>query len=298
MAFKKATVYESKARIALVGPAKAGKSLTSLLIASGLGSKIAAIDTEHGSLAKYAKRIDFDVVELDDFNPKLYIAAMHEAEAQGYDVLVIDSLTHAWASKGGILRQVDAAAAKTKSGSTFDAWRDPSALHTDLVEAMHASKLHIVATMRAKMAYALEQNDKGRMVPRKIGLEPVQREGMEYEFDLVGELDREHVMTVEGSRLEGFDNVRIEKPGREVGEQILAALAGERRRDRWETEQGQLGAASGMVLSELAPDELRSYLEEVEKHVRTHPELAPADKAAWRTHYAAAKQALDRTGAP
>lgn len=228
MSFKKATKFESKARLAIMGPAKSGKSYTSLLIASGLGKRIAAVDTEHGSLSKYSHLVDFDVEELSDFSPTEYIRCIREAEEQRYDVLILDSLSHAWAGKGGILQQVDKAAASARGETNkFTAWRDPSALHTELIEAIHSARLHIIATLRAKMAYVLEPNASGKMVPRKVGLQPIQREELEYEFDFVGTLDSEHNMHIGESRM-GFGFTTVAKPDAELGRGILAWLAGEK----------------------------------------------------------------------
>jgi hypothetical protein len=293
MGFKKASKLESKARIALCGPSGSGKSLSALLIASGLGTRIAALDTEHGSLAKYSDRVNFDVDELTSFDPKVCIAGIREAENAGYEVLVIDSLSHFWAGKDGILQQVDRIAAKSKSGSTFDAWRDPSALHTELIEALHTAKVHLVTTMRSKTAYVLEANDRGKMVPKKVGLEPVQRDGMEFEFDVVGELDLDHRLTITKSRYEGFDGATFDKAGADFGRQLLGWLAGEKRREPWETETFALGEEErlGTLVCEAPPHVVSKYLEVVEQHVKRHPELPRAEKDGWRKHYALCKQA-------
>lgn len=257
MGFKKATKFEAKARIAIVGPAKSGKSYTSLLTARGIvgpRGRIAAIDTEHGSLSKYASLTDFDVEELSDFSPTEYIRCIRQAEAERYDALVIDSLSHAWAGKGGVLQMVDQAAGKGGEVNKFTAWRDPSALHWELVEAMHSARLHIVVTLRAKMAYVLEENDKGKKVPRKVGLQPIQRDELEYEFDLVGTLDASHMMHVGESRV-GFGFQHIERPGIEFGEGIRAWLAGEKR-----PLVGMVGDLSGVDLRGASPSTLSRYI--------------------------------------
>lgn len=103
MGFEKATKSKSRARVGLCGPAGSGKTYTALKLASGLGEKVAVIDTEHGSASKYADEFDFDVMELDSFHPNNYIGGIKEAEKTGYDVLVIDSLSHAWVGKDGVI---------------------------------------------------------------------------------------------------------------------------------------------------------------------------------------------------
>lgn len=294
MAFKKATKFESKARLALVGPAKAGKSLTALLVASGLGPRIAAIDTEHGALSKYADRVDFDVMELKSFHPKEYIAAMREAEREGYDALVVDSGTHAWSSKGGVLRQVDEATQNSKSKDSFGAWREPRKVQDDFVEALHESKLHVCMTLRAKMAYELQKNDRtGKLEPVKLGLEPIQDKDFEYEFDFVGMLDRDHIMTIEGSRLAGFGHTVTEKPGKEFGERVLAALSGVVRKEPWETVEFLLGELTGTLVGEASEGTIGRYVLAVREHIKRHPDFSRADRDTWIAHGVLCAQAQE-----
>lgn len=198
MAFVKATKKQAKARIAIFGPAGSGKTWTALELARSLGDKVAVIDTEHGSAAKYCDRFPFDGDEMTDFAPGKYIQAIAEAERAGYDVLVIDSLSHAWSGAGGLLEQAD------KKGGRFDAWKDLTPQHNKLIEAIMAAKLHIIATMRSKTEYVIEKvkNRNGQEVsaPRKVGLAPVQRDGMEYEFDVVFNLDESNGITTTKTR--------------------------------------------------------------------------------------------------
>jgi hypothetical protein len=126
LAFKKAVKHESKLRCALVGPPGAGKTYGALSISKALleqmgngDSGIAVIDTEHGSAAKYADLFDFDTLELTSFSPIRYIEAIKAAEAAGYAVLIIDSLSHAWNGVGGVLELVDRKGANNK----FNAWK-------------------------------------------------------------------------------------------------------------------------------------------------------------------------------
>jgi hypothetical protein len=143
----------------------------------------------------------FDVAELHgDFAPQKYIDAITEAEKAGYDVLVIDSLSHAWMGSGGALEMVDNAARRSKSGNSYAAWREVTPHHNRLVESMLSARLHIIVTMRTKTEYVIETDSRGKQVPRKIGLAPVQRDGLDYEFDVVLEIDRDHVASVDKTR--------------------------------------------------------------------------------------------------
>ena len=200
--FQKATRKQAKARVAIDGPAGSGKTYTSLLAASVLanGGKVAVIDTERGSASLYADEFDFDVVELQNFNPRNYINAIDEAEREGYSVIVIDSLSHAWEGEGGILDLHDAATKRQKTENSYTAWKDVTPVHREFVDRMLQSKCHIIATMRAKMEYSQEKDGNGKTVIRKIGLAPVQRAGTEYEFTVVCDMDVDHSLAVSKSR--------------------------------------------------------------------------------------------------
>ncbi len=106
--------------------------------------------------------------------------------------MVIDSLSHAWMGKGGALEQVDNAAKRSQSKNTFGAWREVTPRHNSMVDAIIRFPGHVIATMRSKTEYVLEKDDRGKSVPRKIGIQPVQRDGLEYEFDVVCDLDLEN----------------------------------------------------------------------------------------------------------
>ncbi len=224
MSFVKATKAKARARLGLCGPAGAGKTYTALRLATGLGERVAVIDTEHGSASKYADEFDFDVMELTSFHPQNYINGIRDAEKEGYEVLVIDSLSHAWIGKDGILEQVDKTTAKQKTANSFTAWKDVTPIHNQLVEAMLSSKIHLIVTMRSKMEYVMVTDEKGKKVPQKVGMAPVQREGMEYEFDIVGDLDVENNLIISKSRCKALSGEVIKKPGIETAKIIKAWL--------------------------------------------------------------------------
>ena len=227
MIFKKATRTQARARVALAGPSGSGKTYTALLLAKELGTHIAVIDTERGSSSKYAGEAgmpEFDVVELDSFSPDRYIEAIQAAEAAGYDVLIIDSLSHAWVGKEGVLEQVDLARARSKMGNAFtDGWRYASPMHNRLVDTMVQSKLHLIATMRSKTKYVLEEQN-GRQIPKQVGMELVQRDGIEYEWDILGELDKENTLVITKSRCKPLSGKSFAQPGAELGQAIKAWL--------------------------------------------------------------------------
>lgn len=228
ISFRKAERKRAKARIALSAPAGGGKTHSALKIAKGLGGKIAVIDTESGSAELEAGKAgipDFDVITMHaPFDPIKYIAAIEAAEQAGYDIVIIDSLTHAWAGTGGLLDKVDNISKGSKSGNSYTAWRDVTPLHNKLVESILQSKCHIIATMRTKTDYILETNSKGGMQPKKVGMAPIQREGMDYEFTIVFDIDQaSHVATATKDRTSLFDGAPF-VPTEKTGEQILQWL--------------------------------------------------------------------------
>jgi hypothetical protein len=218
--FQKATKKKLRARIALDGPAGSGKTYTALRFAfalAGNGGRVAVIDTEHRSASKYQGESpdgvpwEFDVCEMEYYSPSAYTQVVKEAGNQGYNVLVIDSLSHGWEGTGGALDLVDKKS--NKGGSNYFAWRDVTPLHREMIETILASPCHVVATIRTKTAYEVDQDEKTKKVRvTKVGTKPVQREGMEYEFDVVGDLDLEHILVISKSRCSALDGKWAVKP--------------------------------------------------------------------------------------
>jgi hypothetical protein len=198
--FTKATKKQARARIAFEGPSGSGKTYTALITARALGKRIALIDTEHRSASLYADEFDFDTLPLDRYDPQVLIEALAVAAASGYDVVIVDSLSHFWMGTDGMLEQVDKAAKRSAGGNTFGGWKDMAPLERKMIEAMLAFPGHVIATMRQKTEWVIEENDRGKKVPRKIGLKAVQRDGLEYEFTIVGDLNHENELVVSKSR--------------------------------------------------------------------------------------------------
>jgi len=232
MTFVKATKHEAKLRLALAGPSGSGKTYTALQLATHLGGPIAVVDTERGSARKYADLFTFDVLELDSFHPERYIEAIHDAEDAGYAILILDSLSHAWFGKEGALELVDKAAkrlaATYRSGKedSFAAWREVTPIHNSLVDAMVQSRLHLIVTMRTKTEYVVETKD-GKTAPRKIGLAPIQRDGLEYEFDVFADLDQDNTLIVHKTRCPALSGGVFRKAGKEVADILNTWLQGE-----------------------------------------------------------------------
>jgi hypothetical protein len=222
--FTPATKEEAKARIALTGPSGAGKTYTALTIAAVLGNNIAVIDTERGSASKYADDFTFSKLNLQSFEPKTLCEALAAAAAAGFDVVIVDSMTHFWSGTGGMLEQVDSAAKRGYGGNSFGGWKEARPMERAMIDALVSYPGHVIVTMRSKTDYVIEEDQRGRKVPRKVGLKPEQREGIEYEFDIVGDLDHENTLVVTKSRARTIAGKVIPKPGREFAEEIAVWL--------------------------------------------------------------------------
>lgn len=188
MAFVKAVRKKAKLRLALTGPSGAGKTWGALTIAKSLGGRIACIDTENGSASLYSNLVDFDVMTLSaPYSPERYVEAIKEAEAAGYDVLIIDSTTHEWSGVGGCLEINEKTAQAKFRGNTWSAWNETTPRHRKFIDAMLQSPMHIICTGRSKTETA-QTEEGGRKKVVKLGMKTEQREGFEYEFTVVLDL--------------------------------------------------------------------------------------------------------------
>lgn len=299
--FQKASRKKAKLRLAIDGPAGAGKSYTALRFAwelatheakkTGTAPKIAAIDTEHGSLSLYEgikegkDTITFDVIEPDNFAPAVYASLIEAAAEQNYHVVIIDSLSHAWAGVGGALEMVDRSAKQSRSGNSFTAWRDVTPQHNRLVETILSVPIHVIATMRTKIEHVLEEqttsSGKTVLAPKKIGTKPIQREGMEYEFTVVADMDVNHTLTVSKTRCPAIDGEVVSKPGPGFISKVIRWLeTGEESKTKFQ----RLGANDAQIakITEIAA-QVYADLEDLSKEVtrrysvRTLQELAAKD---------------------
>lgn len=235
MAMRKAQRKKAKLRLGMSGPAGAGKTLSSLLMAYGITGNwedICLIDTENHSGDLYAdyhqNGIDigeYNIIDISaPYSPEKYINAIKECEREGIKVVVIDSLTHAWAGDGGLLDKKGQIEKANKPGTnSWTAWRDITPLHNQLVEAILQSSCHVICTLRAKMEHVQEKDPQGKVVIRKIGMNPIQRDGMEYEFTVFIDIDQDHQATCSKDRTSMFDG-KMWTPGIETGRVLLEWL--------------------------------------------------------------------------
>lgn len=197
---EKAVRRGNKARVALAAPAGGGKTYTALILAKELaeGGDVLVIDTERGSASLYADQFEFQTIKWEPpYDPRELAKLLAEVGRQ-FSVIVVDSLSHFWMGEGGTLDIVSDAGAKAK-GNTYAGWKEGTPAQTEMVDAMLNCPAHVLVTMRSKTEYVLEQRN-GKNVPTKVGMAPVQRDGIEYEFTVTAEMDVEHRLMVAKSR--------------------------------------------------------------------------------------------------
>jgi len=221
---RKAERKKAKLRLALVGTTGSGKTYSALRLAFGMGGKVGLIDTEHGSGDLYANIGDYDIISLEaPYTVEKYREAIRAFENEGYNTIIIDSLTHAWSGEGGLLDKQGQLENSGKYKNSFATWREITPLHNKLVEELLNSPCHIIATLRSKTEYVIDRDEKGRQVPRKIGLSPVFRDGIEYEFTVVMDINENHYASASKDRTTLFEGW-TDKITEETGKRLLAWL--------------------------------------------------------------------------
>lgn len=199
--FQKATKRQLPARIALDGPTGAGKTWSGLVLATELGKRICWIDTERRSASLYADHYEFDTFQFDPpYDPSKLVDVIRAAEAEGYDVIGVDSLSHFWEGEGGTLDIVDGAARSQFGGNKYAGWSVATPQLRRLVDTMLGIDCHLIVTMRSKMEYVEATRPNGSKTYEKVGMAPIMRGGIEYEFTLVGDMDLSHTLHVSKSR--------------------------------------------------------------------------------------------------
>jgi hypothetical protein len=222
VAFKKAERRQAFLRLALTGPSGSGKTYSALRIASGMGKKIAVMDTENRSASLYAGGFDFETEEIDPpYTVDRYIEAIDEAVKRGFEILIIDSLTHVWKGQGGLLEQKEALDSRARSNS-FANWASITKLHNKLISKLLTADIHLICNMRSKQDYILVDKD-GKQVPKKVGMAPEQREGLEYEFTVVLDLAMDHSAEASKDRTGLFDK-KLFVPSEDTGKDLMKWL--------------------------------------------------------------------------
>ncbi len=190
MQLQHASRKRARIKMALQGPSGSGKTMSALLAAFGLcndWNKIAVVDTENHSAELYSHLGQYNVVNIGaPYSPEKYIEAINLCEKSGMDVIIIDSISHEWEGSGGILDTHS-----NMAGNSFTNWGKLTPRHNAFIQAILQSCCHIIGTIRSKQDYVLNEKN-GKMIPEKVGLKGVTRDGMDYEFTLVFDVDIKH----------------------------------------------------------------------------------------------------------
>jgi len=202
--FQKAQRQRVKLKLAITGPAGSGKTTAALKLARGLtnSGRIAVIDTENRSASLYADLFEFDVMDLQPpFEDRKFSEGIQGAVEAGYDAVIIDSGSHFWEAVLDYKDKLD-----KRGGNSFTNWSEATRRFRDVLDAVLQSPIHVIVCLRSKMDHVLEKDEKsGRQVVKKVGMAPVMRDGVEYEFTVVLDLDMSHQAVSSKDRTRLFD---------------------------------------------------------------------------------------------
>ena len=198
MQLEKASRKKAKIKMAIQGPSGSGKTMSALILAHGLckdWNKVVVIDTENGSSELYSDLGTYNVVKITQpYSPEKYIEAIQFCERNSMEVIIIDSLSHEWEGTGGILDIHGHMA-----GNSFTNWAKLTPRHNSFIQEIVNSPCHLIGTIRSKQDYVLQEKN-GKMVPEKVGMKGITRDGIDYEFTIVFEIDIKHHVTVSKDR--------------------------------------------------------------------------------------------------
>lgn len=236
MTFQPAKRANGKLKMAITGPSKSGKTYTAMRIMNRLCTtgKWAVLDTENGSASKYEGPaplgFKFDTEIPANHHPDTFVNAIAEAYKAGYEGLIIDSLSHEWMGKGGCLELLDTLTAQSQSKNSYNEWGKVTPLHNKVFETINRAPLHIIATFRVKQEYTMQEYQQGgrtKVRPVKVGLAPVTRDGAEYEFDILMDMDKGTGYIDHTSRCHDLQYVVVQHPGEQLADVIQAWLNGQ-----------------------------------------------------------------------
>ncbi len=231
--FKKAERKKAKLRLAISGPSGSGKTMGALTIAKGLGGRIALMDTERSSASLYATPIrlgggeiwtppDFDAMDIvPPFAPEKFIEGIKEAESAGYEILIIDSMTHEWNGSGGVLELVDQVSRAKFSGNSYMAWSEMTPRHRKFVDAILNSSMHVICTLRSKTETEQVTDERGKKKVVKLGMKAETRDNTDYEFTTVLELVHDGHYATSGKDRTGLFNGDPKPISEQTGKDLL-----------------------------------------------------------------------------
>jgi hypothetical protein len=212
--YEKAVKSQSKLRLAIMGPSGSGKTFTALSLGTELArlsgaDKILVLDSEKGSSAKFADLFSFYIDEIgENQSLQTYCEKIKMAEAAGIKILIIDSLSHAWAGRAGALEQLDSVNARGSNPNKMSGWAVITPLYHRLLDCITGFPGHVICTLRSKTEWVIEEVN-GKKVPRKVGLAPVARDGIEYEYDVALQMFEDHNAGIVKARVHGNPDLQV-----------------------------------------------------------------------------------------
>ena len=202
--FKKASKEAVYLKLAITGPSGSGKTTAALRLARGLiggKGKIAVIDTENSSSLLYADAYDFEVCVIEPpYTEEKFTEAISDAVSSKFDCVIVDSFSHVWQAILDYKSKLD-----MRGGNSYTNWANAGSKFENVLQAILNSKIHVICCMRSKMDYAIDTDERGKKSIRKVGLAPVMRDGIEFEFSLVLDLDMNHKAIASKDRTRMFD---------------------------------------------------------------------------------------------
>lgn len=221
---RRAEKKKVKLKMAVQGPSGSGKTWGALSLAKNLwpNAKVCVVDTENDSASLYADHFEFDTIPLTPpFHTERYISCVDMAVKLGYDVLIIDQISHQWDGEGGILRRKEELDRRPGSNS-FTNWSAFTPEHEKFKQAIVQAPIHLIATMRSKQDHILVTNEKGKQMPQKVGMAAIQREGFDYEFTLVFDVQMDHKATVSKDRTSLFNEEIVDLAAAKTADRLRA----------------------------------------------------------------------------
>lgn len=269
--FTTAVRQQRPARILLDGPPGAGTTYTALALATSIGKRVAVIDTQRGRVSAYADTFPFDACPpLSYYSPETLVTALAHCADQRYDTVVVSTASPFWSGAGGVREQADRASKRASSGSTWSGWREVRPIEQNMLDALLGYPGHVVATVRDKLDYVAEVDESGRVHRRIVGLAPVAREGMEYDFDLVATMDHTHTLVVVKAPTDDLSGAVETKPGARFAARITDWLS------QGEAFEPPFDLAAEALQPDLTFEELGDLMHRVRlRQAEGHPLLLP-----------------------
>jgi hypothetical protein len=203
---RRATRQALKLKVGIEGPAGSGKTEGMLAILAGItnGGRVLVADSENESASYYADRYEFDTTGIDaTTSTRQVVEIINFAVREKYDAIGIDSLSRIWQN---VRDAKDAYELANPTANKWATWgmQQFGGGWEKMMKAILDAPIHIVATMRSKMAHEQVEED-GRKKVVKLGLQAQVRDGAEYEFGLVFSVNMKHFAEATKDRTHLFE---------------------------------------------------------------------------------------------